>query len=91
MLNLSFTSQVRLDMIKGTATTRRQRETGIETERGTESVIENGTETGRTDGTEIETEIGIEIETGTETGTVTDGCGEMTVHRITNQREVIYA
>ncbi|KAL0186613.1 hypothetical protein M9458_018283, partial [Cirrhinus mrigala] len=59
----------------------------IETERGTESVIGNGTETGRTDGTEIETEIGIEIETGTETGTVTDGCGETTVHRIANQRE----
>lgn len=76
-------------MTKGTATMRRQRETGIEIERGTESAIGSGTETGRTDGTEIETEI--EIETGTETGTVTDGCGEKTVHRIANQREVIYA
>lgn len=72
-------------MTKGTAITRRQRETGIETERGTESG--SGTETGRMDGTEI----GIEIETGTETGTVTDGCGEKTLHRIANQREVIYA
>lgn len=72
-------------MTKGTAITRRQRETGIETERGTES----GSGTGRTDGTEIETEIGIEIETGT--GTVTDGCGEKTLHHIANQREVIYA
>lgn len=78
-------------MTKGTVTMRRQRETGNETERGNESVIGSGTETGRTDGTEIETEIGIEIETGTETGTVIEGCGEMTVHRITNQREVIYA
>lgn len=68
-------------MTKGTTTTRRQRETGIERE--TESAI--GTETGRTDGTEIETEI----ETGTETGSVTDGCGEKTLHRIANQREVI--
>lgn len=78
-------------MTKQTVTMRRQRETGSETERGTESATGSGTETRRTDGTEIETEIGIEIETGTETGSVTDGCGGMTVHRITNQREVIYA